>query len=244
VQLKREHIIYYATKYGGNYRAILKAIRNQEKYEEISNCNAITIIDEDYPDCFWHLQYPPLCLFYLGNKKLLKGSKIGIVGSRNPLESSISEIKVIVKNIKSDYYIVSGLAKGIDGYAHRAAIAFGLKTIGILANGINYCYPLENRDIYQLMTKEHLVVSEYPADTKPQKHYFPFRNRLIACLSDKLIIADVKMKSGTMVTVDLALSLNREIYCMPTNIFEQRDNNQLIKQGANIICCLDDIRNI
>ena len=132
MNLKRNQIINYALKYRGDYRLILKAIKNRESFTEELLPPAITVIDEDYPLCFWQLRYPPLCLFYLGDKNLLRRPIIGIVGSRQATLKGLEDTKTIVKNLKSEYYVVSGLAKGVDSCSHQAAIDDQRKTIGIL----------------------------------------------------------------------------------------------------------------
>ena len=245
MNLDRRQIIAYAVKYRGVYPDILKAIGSRETYKEYQSIDALTIVDDDYPPCFWQLKYPPLCLFYKGDLSLLKGPVIGIVGSRQPQEESVRQTHTIVKNLKRQYIVVSGLARGIDGAAHREALATGHKTIGILANGIDYCYPRQNTELYFKMLKDQLILSEYPDMTEVERRNFPFRNRLIAALAEKLIIPEAKIASGTMITVDLALELNKEIYCLPKPPDESDSgNNLLLKQGANLIGCIEDIKNI
>jgi len=244
MELKRQQIIAYALKYQGEYAQVLKAISAQEAYENPGNLAAITIVDDDYPANFWLLRYPPLCLFYLGDRTLLQDKLVAIVGSRQASDESLELTKIIVKNLKNDYDIVSGLARGIDGCSHRAALACGKKTIGILANGINFCYPQEHRDLYRTMTQEHLVLSEYPGLTAPLRNHFPFRNRLIAALAAKLIIPAAQRRSGTMITVDIALELNKDVYCVKLNNKEERGSEYLIEQGANLLESIAQIREL
>ena len=107
--------------------------------------------------------------------------------------------------VKEGYTIVSGMARGVDRIAHKSAIAANGKTIAVLGTGIDYCYPKENRDIYEEMKKNHLVLSEYPWLVAPQKRLFPFRNRIISGLSESLLISEARVKSGTMITAGYAL---------------------------------------
>lgn len=245
MNLQRQQIIYYAIKYNGEYHSVLNALSQNEAWQEVGDVAAITIIDSDYPVNFWQLRYPPLCLFYRGNKSLLADKKVAIVGSRDVGEEIRLLTKIIVKNLNIDYDILSGMAKGVDGYSHRAAIACGKKTIGILANGIKYCYPPENSDLYELMVKEHLLLSEYPQYCRPLRYHFPFRNRLIAALADKLIIPAAKEKSGTMITVDCALELNKDIYCWDDNsAVAKQANAYLLQQGVNVLSSLQAIKEL
>jgi DNA processing protein len=115
VNLRRQQIIYYSLQYQGDYRKVLRAIHHQEDYQPIDNIKAVTFLDSQYPACFWQLKYPPLCLYYKGDVELLNHAMIGIVGSRKADSEFLQQTKTIVKNLKSDYYIVSGMAKGIDG---------------------------------------------------------------------------------------------------------------------------------
>lgn len=244
MKIKREQLIYYSVKYQGNYSSIVKALRSKESYYYL-DIKAITCVDDDYPEIFWQLRHPPLCLFYLGNKELLKRTMIGIVGSRIIDEKNHDEIKLLVKNLNCAYDIVSGLAKGVDGIALQAAIDDGRSGIAVLGNGIDYCYPRENQLLYQELSTNHLVLSEYPEFTKPQKQNFPFRNRIIAALSDKLIIPVCGLKSGTQHSVNYALELGKCIYCLPQGFDDKLvGSNHLIKQGANIICDINDVRSI
>lgn len=242
--MDREALIYYSIKYRGNYGLIIKAIQKQEKYQiSSSEYRAITILDEAYPECLKDLRYPPIVLFYSGDIGLLQEKKIGMIGSRILSEYGKKVTQWIVKELKEGV-IVSGLAKGADGCAHLTAIEHGRKTIAVLGNGISVVYPKENVDLYEEMKRNHLIISEYPFDVKPQKHHFPWRNRIIAALSDPLIVTQAAYKSGTMITVDAALEMNREIWTVPYPIFEEggRGCNALIENGAKMILQKEDLK--
>ena len=115
--MNRDELIFYAVKYRGDYNKVLCAIHNQEKMIVKYNVNAITILDEDYPECLKDLKYPPFVLFYKGNKNLLKENMVAVVGSRLPCEYAIRATTILVDKLKVNHVIVSGLAKGIDGVA-------------------------------------------------------------------------------------------------------------------------------
>ena len=230
--MDRVTLISYSFHHLGEYDKIIKAINEHEVVDEVNIPNAITIFDVDYPKELLNLRYPPLVLYYKGDLKLLKEDRIGIVGSRNPCEYAIKATQCLVK-AKKKKVIISGLAKGIDAVAHENAI----KTIGILGCGIDYIYPRCNYDLIQKVSKEGLILSEYPTFSKPLGYHFPFRNRLIACLSNKVYVMQSALKSGTMTTVNEALELGKEVKVLPYDIFNENgtNNNHLIYEGAGII---------
>ena len=238
---KRKQLISYAIKYKGDYKSILKAYTKNELIDIIKYDNAITILDDNYPKRLFELDYPPLVLFYRGNINLLNNECIGIVGSRNVSKYGADITTYVANNLKHKYTIVSGLAKGVDALAHSACLKGGT-TIGVLGCGIDYIYPKSNTLLYEEMSKNHLILSEYPYDLEPNKLYFPFRNRIIAALSNKLIVTSAKERSGTLITVNQCLKLDKDIYCVPYHC-DEIDGigcNRLILEGANILLT-DDI---
>lgn len=199
--------------------------------------NFITIYDLEYPDYFKYLQYPPLVLFYKGNINLLRTTCISVVGSRDASLYACSKTFEYTKRLASKYTIVSGMALGIDYYAHRGAITNNGKSIGILGCGLDQIYPLRNRFLFEDMFKNHLVISEYPSGIKPLKWHFPVRNRLIVALSDSLLIMSCQCKSGTMHSANLASDLNKDIFCLPLRIDDFGSNGifDLVNDGAYLL---------
>lgn len=235
--MMRKQILYYAIKYDGNYDKIHKAIERNESIQETTYTgDYVTILDLEYPDKLLELNKPPYILFYKGDITLLKQSAIGIVGSRDAKSYAISMTKKFVSTLQNNI-IVSGMAKGIDTVAHQSALLFKHRTIAVLGSGINYIYPYENKNLYHYLAKHELVISEYPNNVKPKPYYFPFRNRIIAALSDELYVMQASLRSGTLLTVNDALELNRDIYVLPYRINDKEGKgcNMLIQQGANII---------
>ena len=228
----REKLIAYAYKYHGDYFKIVKAIEETEEIEEVFDKNALTILDDNYPEELKELRYPPFVLFYKGNLDLLKKEKIGIVGSRIPCDYALEATRLLtLKN--NNKVIVSGLAKGIDGKAHEIADY----SIGILGCGIDYIYPYENIDLYKKLIKQGLILSEYPGLTKPLAYHFPFRNRIIAALSDTIYVMQSSERSGTVTTINEALELQKDVKVLPFSVFNEEGNynNRLINDGALII---------
>lgn len=230
--MNRQTLINYSYYCSGDYFKMIRAINEGIKVPSVSFQNCITIFDDIYPKEFLNLRHPPLVLYYEGDLSLLKERKIGVVGSRKACEYAIEATKRLVLN-NPDKVIVSGLAKGIDAVSHE----YAMKTIGILGSGIDYYYPRENMELIKRIKKEGLVLSEYPRLTRPLAYHFPFRNRLIAALSDTLYVMQSTCNSGTMTSINEALELGKNVKVLPYDIFNEygENNNHLIKEGADII---------
>ena len=152
------------------------------------------------------------------------------------------------KNLLGNYAkigisIVSGMAKGIDACAHIGALDANGKTIAVLGCGVDIVYPNENIKVYNSIAKNGLIVSEYIVGTKPEAQNFPLRNRIISGLSNGIVVVEAKKKSGTMITTDFALEQGKELYVIPGNITSENSEgtNNLIKQGAKVVTCVQDI---
>ena len=234
--MDRKKLISYAFCFRGEYDKIIKAINADLDVPEIIIDNAITIFDDVYPKELLNHKYPPFVLFYKGNLDLLKEKKVGIVGSRKPCEYALKATRLLSQN-NNDSVIVSGLAKGIDACAHE----YANKTIGVLGCGIDYIYPMCNYNLIKRIEKEGLILSEYPGLSKPLAYHFPFRNRIIACLSKKIYVMQSSSKSGTMTTINEALELGREVKVLPYDVFNESgmNNNNLIYEGATPITNID-----
>lgn len=238
----REQILAYALKYQGEYWDIKKAINNHEKFNEVHyQGNYITILDERYPKVLFDLEHPPFILFYCGQLDLLDIPSLGIVGSRQCTTYGITMVEEIVSNCSSRC-IVSGLAKGIDAYAHKFALDAHKHTIAVIGCGLDIVYPKENEALYLRLNHE-LILSEYPNGTPPLAHHFPWRNRLLAALSHRIVVVEASLRSGTMLTVNEALILNRDVYVVPYHYGEKNGKgcNLLIQQGANVIINEEDL---
>ena len=229
----REKLIRLAIRYRGDYTSVKRALRKKENPPDCELQKAITILDDEYPEELRQLKKPPFVLFYEGNKELLRGRKAAVVGSRLAKDYAIKATEDIVEKMNGQFVIVSGMAKGIDAVAHWKAE----RSIGILGNGLNVVYPKENRDLYDHMRKNGLLLTEYPEDVEPRKEHFPFRNRIIAALAEAVIVTQASNKSGTMLTVNEALNLGKDIYTIPYRLTDKEGTgcNKLIQQGAFVI---------
>lgn len=240
----REKLLYYAIKYKGEFHRIKKAIQDEEAIGEIVyEGRYLTILDKEYPTCLRHLMFPPFVLFYEGDIMLLKQDMLAIVGSRMPSSYGEECLQFLLAHVNQSYGVVSGVAKGIDALAHQEALQQNRKTIGVIGCGLNVIYPKENEWLYEKIKKEGLLLSEYPLDTKPLAYHFPWRNRLIAALGETLVVVEGKMKSGTMITVNEALQLGKDIHCFAHDIFREQGEgcNALIEQGCHILYNIESI---
>lgn len=238
----REQILSYALKYRGEWNQITDAIVRQEPWKKVSyERNYITIADAQYPDTLRRLRYAPWILFYEGNINLLRQKAVAVIGTRKCNGYGAAMGNHVCELLKRRAVIVSGLAKGIDAIAHQTAL--DTHTIGVIGCGCNVTYPKENAALYEIMRKDHLIISEYPDDVKPLAHHFPWRNRLIAALSSAVVVIQAQCRSGTMLTVNEALDLNVPIYCIPHPFQDSYGSgcNLLIEQGANILVDDQDI---
>lgn len=201
-------------------------------------CQVLSFFDEEYPEKLRQIYQPPLLLFVQGDVSLLKKEIVTIVGARYPTDYSRQVIQKLVPNLlKQNVVIASGLARGVDGLAHQAALKNEGRTLAVVGNGLNYAYPKENATLQKKIRRKGLLVSEYLPDTPPRPYRFPQRNRILAGLSQSVIVTEAKKKSGSLITASLALQENRDIYAVPGPITSQLSAgpNQLIEAGATPI---------
>ena len=237
-------IIYLAIKHQGDWAKILDNIKNLTEEDAINSeyplnlkCEAITILDKEYPESLKQIYRPPFVLFYYGDISLISNFDkcLGIVGTRNPSTHYLEHLDRVVEELPKDMIIVSGLAKGVDGFSHQSAINHGLKTIAVLGTGIDICYPSENRELFNRIKQNYLLISEYPPGTITSSDKFPVRNRIISGLSKVVFIPEGKIRSGTSTTATFATQQNRDVCCFPGPIGEESLCNLLIKQGAFLV---------
>ncbi len=249
----REILIYLSLINEGNWEDILQDIKRKRKdftEEDVKTAlssiksNTITIIDDEYPDYLKRLFKPPIVLFYYGDISLMQdpSKSISVVGSRKCSDYGERMTNKIVSELASkEFVIVSGLAKGIDSIAHKAALSAGGKTIAVLGSGIDNCYPKENYLLYEEIKKNHLLISEYPNDVLPNKENFPIRNRIIAYLSRTLLITEASKNSGSFITTSYALQNGSDICCVPHDAEKGSACNHLIKEGAKLVESAKDV---
>lgn len=220
------------------YRAFQDDQLDQMVQQIEQQCDVISFFDEAYPEKLRQIYRPPMVLFTRGDISLLQKEIITIVGSRYPTKYSQDVINRLVPNIvQSGQVVASGLAKGVDALAHKAALFNQGKTIAVIGNGLNFSYPMQNFALQEEIVQKGLLISEYLPDTPPRPYRFPERNRILAGLSQSVIVTEAKEKSGSLITANLALQENRDIYAVPGPITNalSAGPNQLIEAGATPI---------
>ena len=236
-------LVHLAVKYQGNYDKIMAALHLPEDvpYEvalETYNslkCKVLTYLDYDYPEKLKQVNRPPIVLFYYGDISLLNERIVATVGSRNFDKCGKDSTEMILKELIPGIVLVSGMARGIDTIAHECAIKNGARTIAVLGSGIDYVYPPENQLLYNMLKKKHLVISEYPGMTPPEPSQFPERNRIVVGLADCVFVPQVNnYMTGTMISVNLALTLGKPVVVAPHPVYSETVNNVLIYEGAII----------
>lgn len=249
-----EILIYLSLKYKGQQKDIYNAIKAKEAVheEEVEKIAApfldrvITVIDRDYPDGWKQLRNPSIVSFYEGDRTLLQSSylrrSVTYVGSRD----ASGEGKRIAREMgrglaKEGVLLISGLARGIDGEVMRGAMEGKGKIIGISGAGIDIDYPAQNRDIYDYIRKNGLLLSEFPPGVRPHPEFFPQRNRLLAGLGAVIIVGEAERRSGSLITANIAIEQGKDIGAIPTSPFKESGTNALIKDGAYLIDELEDI---
>lgn len=225
-------------KYRQNLESYVKYMKNHK-------IEIITRYDKDYPEKLKQIYDPPQILYLQGNREILNQNSIAIVGARicSNYGKTITE-KFAYELAKKNIVIISGLARGIDSYAHKGTLQAKGKTIGVLGCGLDRTYPVENQNLAtEILLNKGAIISEYVIGTKPMAINFPRRNRIISGLSDGVLVVEAKQRSGSFITVDFALEQGKEVYAVPGNInsITSEGTNELIKQGAKIVTKVQDI---
>ena len=204
----------------------------------------ITKDDSIYPGKLLEIKDPPQKLYLKGREDLLNRRSIAIVGSRKCSEyGKIVAMKIAGEAVMNGFCVVSGMALGIDNFAHRGALKAGGDTIAVLGTGIDICYPRQHRDLYDRIVEEGLLISEQEPGTGPQRYTFPLRNRIIAGLSEAVIVVEARADSGSLITAELGMNQNKLVFAVPGNITSMFSlgTNRLISEGAQIVTVIDDI---
>lgn len=183
------------------------------RLSESAGINVITCENIDFPERFKSINDAPVVLYTRGKLKINSYlHSVGVVGARRcSVEGKKEAIDTANLAVAANVPVISGMAKGIDSYAHTAAIKSNGYTIAVLGNGVDICYPKEHRKLYEEITEHGCVLSEYPPGTQPRGYYFPKRNRLIAGLSDELYVIDAGRNSGALSTVEYSFKYGRTV---------------------------------
>lgn len=204
----------------------------------------IPAFDSRFPERLREIPESPGCIYLKGRLPDPVEMTVGIIGARDGTEYGKMVARTLAKEL-SEYgiSIISGMAYGIDTAAHEGALLGGGKTYAVLGCGVDICYPAINRKLYSKIQEEGGIISEYPEGSPPLPHHFVARNRLIAGLSDILIVVEAKERSGTFITVDRALEQGKQVFVVPGRITDplSRGCNRLLMEGASLCLSKEDI---
>ena len=236
ISMKKSFIIYHII-HDSNFR---NSMKKHHKHIHI-----ITADDEAYPEALRMIPDAPLVLYLIGNVSLLKEQPmLSVVGTRKPSDEAYSKLTHIVQPLLEErWIIVSGLAYGIDSFAHRMTVDHGGRTIAVLGSGFHHIYPKKHTELCRSIVRDGLLVSEYAPEVKPRQYHFPERNRIISGLSEGTLVVEAAERSGTMITVDQALEQGKEVYAIPGSplLDQTKGCNRLIQDGAKLVTNASDI---
>lgn len=216
-----------------------------EKYQ----IRTFFLSDADYPQRLLNCYDSPTLLFYKGTANLNASKILAIVGTRSDTEYGKQFTEKLVKDLSGiDITIVSGLAYGIDATAHKAAVKNNLPTVGVVGHGLDKIYPSDHAGLAKDMIKEGGgILSEFFSGTKPDKHNFPLRNRVVAGISDATVVVETHTKGGSMITAKLADAYNRDVFAVPGRANDSKSEgcNHLIKHNkAMLLTTADDLLDV
>lgn len=212
---------------------------------EHSNLNFWTPSDREYPQLLWEIPDPPPLLYYQGHlRQWHERNTVAIVGTRRATPYGRRWTKKIVTALtERGFTVISGMADGIDGEAHRACLDVGGQTIAVVGTGVDRIYPHKHKSLYDQIVNSGLVVSEYPQGTPPDKSHFPARNRIIAGLSRVTLVMEAPLPSGALITAYQANEYGRDVYALPNSldVNEARGCLSLLGRGAQAILGVDEL---
>ena len=222
-----------------------KDLEQQYRQLEKSGIKFIPWHSLQYPKKLKNIPAPPYALYVKGNLPSEHLISVAIVGARSctPYGETMA-LQYGQELARYGVQIISGMARGIDGFAQRGALNVGGKTYGVLGCGADVCYPKEHQGLYEDMLREGGIVSEYLPGTPPLPANFPARNRIISGLSDVVLVMEAKEKSGSLITADMALEQGKDVYALPGPVTSalSKGCHYLISQGAGILISPDELR--
>jgi DNA processing protein len=223
----------------------LAAAEQEHKRTLDGGGNYITPIDPEYPPRLLEIFDPPAVLWYRGDATLLRQPGIAVVGTRHPTPYGSGMAQMLSRDLAvRGMLILSGMARGIDTFAHKGALEAGGKTIAVWGTGIDVIYPKENKRLAeQILEGGGTILSEYPMGTFPAPQNFPVRNRILSGMSVGVLVVEASENSGTRITARCAVEQNREVFAVPGNVTNKTSwtPNTLIKQGAKLVATWEDI---
>lgn len=229
-------------------RILLKAketVDLETLYEKLVRDNIFMCCyhESEYPEKLKNIPDPPFCLYYKGRLPQIEIPSVAIIGARECSgygEYIASELGKMLG--MQGIQVISGMARGIDGISQSAALKAGGISFGVLGCGVDVCYPKSNQQLYDELLLRGGIISTYPPGTQPQAKLFPPRNRIVSGLSDVLVVIEARRRSGTSITVEMALEQGRDIYAVPGRVTDRLSDgcNKMLKEGAHVFLSPDD----
>lgn len=198
----------------------------------------VTIEDAVYPKRLRQIPDAPYGIFYKGILPDDDNLSVAIIGARDCSEYGRYVAEELGRYLgQHGIQVISGMARGIDGISQQAAFAAGGNTTAVLGCGVDICYPVQNKSLYEAIPERGCILSSYPPGTQPRPQNFPPRNRIVSGLADVVVVIEARNKSGTLITVDMALEQGKEVYVVPGRITDRLSDgcNRLLKQGAGVL---------
>ncbi len=232
---------------------VIDGLRNFSAWDEVeaeiiraekAAVKVVPFTDSTYPARLRMIPDPPPLLYVKGDIRSEDEKAVAVVGSRSASDYGRRVARDLCRGLASlGFTIVSGMARGIDGTAHGTALNAGGRTIAVLGSGVDRAYPAEHQQLYQRISENGAVISEFPLGTRPMAFNFPARNRLISGLSLGVVVVEATEKSGSLITAALALEQGREVFAVPGEVGASRSRgaHRLIRQGAKLVETVDDI---
>lgn len=218
------------------------------QHAEKEKVNLLFFTDENYPSRLRQVNDAPTMLYAKGNVQLENPKTVAIVGTRQSTSYGRECVENLVKDlVPHQALIVSGLAYGIDIHAHKQALHYNLPTVGVMGSGMDVIYPASHRDVAAKMMTNGGLLTEHPFGTQPDAHNFPARNRIVAALSDAVIIVEAAAKGGALITADIANSYNKDVFAMPGNVKQSHSagcNNLIKSNRAHLLTSVRDLEYI
>ncbi|MEE9437629.1 MAG: DNA-processing protein DprA [Saprospiraceae bacterium] len=215
------------------------------EYLHKTKSQAISFHEKGYPHRLKHYDSSPLVLYYRGNINLNHPRTVAIIGTRKPTDQGKIICDRLVADLESyGIQVISGLAYGIDTCAHKKSVDINIPTIGVMGHGLDLLYPATNKKLSKQMQENGGLLTEFPIGTNPDRENFPMRNRIIASMSDVVVVVESKKRGGSIITAEFANNYNKDVFAFPGRINDESSEgcNRLIKQHkANLLESAADI---
>ena len=225
-----------------------KVCEDEIKFVEKNKITTLFISDNEYPQRLLNCYDSPTLLYYKGNADLNTNKIISVVGTRNNSHYGKTVCDNLIQELADqNVLVISGLAFGIDSIAHKASLKNNLKTVGVVAHGLDKIYPAQNKSLAKDMLSQGGLLTDFMSGTNPDRQNFPRRNRIVAGICDALIVIESSKKGGSLITAELANSYNKDVFAIPGRVNDLRSEgcNYLIKNNKSLlITCADDLLHI